>query len=122
VADIRKDKGGIRDPLEEGEDQAEMSGPSNSRNREESMTESGKDAFGRGSAVRNPDQTGQVGWDSDNPDSPDENQTGARRSAPTGADEFPSPRSSGTTGLGGESPDSGSIAEPGGVEGAGGNS
>ena len=55
MADIRTDKGGIRDPLEEGEDKSQMSNPSNSRNREESMTESGKDAFGRGSAVRNPD-------------------------------------------------------------------
>lgn len=110
MASIRTDKGGIRDPLEEGEDKSQMSNPSNSRNREESMSESGKDAFGRGSAIRNPDQTSQVGWDKENPDSPDESSTSARKSARSGSDEFQNPRSSGTTGLGGENRDSKSAA------------
>jgi hypothetical protein len=39
-----------RDPLEENEDKAERAGTS--RNREESMRESGEDAFGDKSAVR----------------------------------------------------------------------
>lgn len=49
----------------------------NSQNREESMNESGKDAFGKKSAVRNPDQTksannprssGTVGLNNEDPD------------------------------------------------------
>jgi hypothetical protein len=48
VAKIRRDDGGIRDPLEEGEDRSQGVGPSSSRNREESKTGSGKDAFGKG--------------------------------------------------------------------------
>ena len=63
-----------RDPLVEGEDRSEV--PGTSRNREESMTESGKDEFGE------------------------------QRSS-----------NSGTTPLGGESPDQGSREAPGGVEG-----
>ena len=35
-------------------------------------------------------------------------------------DDFQNPRSSGTTGLGGESKTGGSVREPGGIEGAGG--
>ena len=93
----RTDDGGrIRDPLEEGEDRAnrlETSG-----NREESMKESGKDAFGRGSAVRNPD--------------PSEQGDGSE-----GTDGTQSAGESGTTSLGGESPDSGGRRGPGGVEG-----
>ena len=56
MADISKG-GRIRDPLEEGEDKSQRL--DTSRNREESMTESGKDAFGDKSAVRNPDATSQ---------------------------------------------------------------
>ena len=63
-----------RDPLVEGEDESEK--PGTSRNREESMTESGNDEFG-------------------------EQRSG----------------SSGTTPLGGESPDQSSREGPGGVEG-----
>ncbi len=39
----------------------------------------------------------------------------------SGKDDFPNPRSSGSTGLGGESGSGGSVREPGGVEGAGGD-
>ena len=56
VADTGKG-GRIRDPLEEGEDKSQRL--DTSRNREESMTESGKDAFGEKSAVRNPDSSSQ---------------------------------------------------------------
>jgi hypothetical protein len=41
--------------------------------------------------------------------------------AESGEDNFQNPRSSGTTGLGGESKSGSSVREPGGVEGAGGN-
>jgi hypothetical protein len=92
----REDVDRIRDPLEEGEDKANRTGTSG--NREESMTESGKDAFGRGSAVRNPDSTEQGDGTSDD--------TGRQ-----------SPRESGTTPLGGEPSDAGDRKEPGGVEG-----
>lgn len=86
----------IRDPLEKGEDRAntlETSG-----NREESMKESGKDAFGRGTAVRNPDASEQG-------------------DGSEGTDGTQSASESGTTSLGGESPDSGDRKGPGGVEG-----
>ena len=86
----------IRDPLEEGEDKANHMRTSG--NREESMTESGKDAFGEGSAVRNPDSTEQGDGTSD--------ERGEQ-----------SPRASGTTSLGGEPGDAGDRTEPGGVEG-----
>ena len=57
-------KGGrVRDPLEEGEDKSERL--DTSRSREESMTDSGKDAFGEKSAVRNPDSTSQGDGSSD---------------------------------------------------------
>ena len=92
----REDVDRIRDPLEECEDKANRTGTSG--NREESMTESGKDAFGRGSAVRNPDSTEQGDGTSDD--------TGRQ-----------SPRESGTTPLGGEPSDAGDRKEPGGVEG-----
>ena len=118
MAGIRRDDSFSGDPLAEGEDKAEQSGFASSGNREESMVESGKDAFGRGSAIRNPDQTDQVNWDSENPDAPDENTTGARRSAPSTFEGTQNPRTSGTTGLTGETPDSGSRREPGGVEGS----
>lgn len=86
----------IRDPLEKGEDRAntlETSG-----NREESMKESGKDGFGRGTAVRNPDASEQG-------------------DGSEGTDGTQSASESGTTSLGGESPDSGDRKGPGGVEG-----
>lgn len=118
MASIRRDDSFSGDPLSEGEDKAETSGLGSSGNREESMVESGKDAFGRGSAIRNPDQSEQVNWDSGNPDAPDENTTGARRSAPSTFEGTQSPRTSGTTGLTGETPDAGSKREPGGVEGS----
>lgn len=91
----KNESGRIRDPLEEGEDKANSARTSG--NREESMTESGKDAFGRGSAVRNPDSSGQGGSSS--------------------ADGTQDPADSGTTPLGGETPDSGDRKGPGGVEG-----
>jgi hypothetical protein len=83
----------IRDPLEEGEDKSSSARTSGSR--EESMTESGKDAFGRGSAVRN---TGSSEHEDDSEGRQD-------------------PAESGTTGLGGESSDSADRKSPGGVEG-----
>ena len=92
----RDDKDRIRDPLEEGEDKANRTRTSG--NREESMTESSKDAFGRGSAVRNLDPTEQGDGTSD--------ETGSQN-----------PRTSGTTPLGGEPSDAGDRTEPGGVEG-----
>ena len=85
----------IRDPLEEGEDKSNITRTSG--NREESMKESGKDAFGQGGAVRNPDTTEQGDGSS---------ETGQQ-----------SPRTSGTTPLGGEPSDAGDRTEPGGVEG-----
>ena len=84
----------VRDPLEEGEDKANNAGTSGSR--EESMTESGKDAFGRGSAVRNPDSTEQGDGTSEGRQDPSD---------------------SGTTGLGGESSTTADRKGPGGVEG-----
>jgi hypothetical protein len=119
MARIRREDSFSGDPLSEGEDKAETSGLGNSGNREESMVESGKDAFGRGSAIRNPDQSDQVGWDRENPDAPDENTTGARRSAPSTFEETQNPRTSGTTGLTGETRDEDSRKGPGGVEGTG---
>ena len=92
----REDPDRIRDPLEEGEDKANRARTSG--NREESMTESGKDAFGRGSAVRNPDSTEQ----------------GDGTSEDTGRQ---NPRASETTTLGGEPGDAGDRKGPGGVEG-----
>ena len=87
------DGGRIRDPLEEGEDKSNRLDTSG--NREESMKESGKDAFGRGSAVRNPDSSEQG-------DGSEGTQTAS---------------DSGTTSLGRESSDSGDRKGPGGVEG-----
>lgn len=91
------DSGRTRDPLEEGEDKSNHLGTSG--NREESMTESGQDAFGEDSAVRNPETTEQGDGSS---------QTDGRQSS----------RESGTTPLGGESKDSGDLKGPGGVEGS----
>lgn len=90
------DGGRIRDPLEEGEDRAnrlETSG-----NREESMKESGKDAFGSKTAIRNPDASEQG-------------------DGSEGTEGTQSASDSGTTSLGGESPDAGDRKGPGGVEG-----
>ena len=94
----------IRDPLEEGEDKSQMSG--NSRNREESMTESGKDAFGDKSAARNTDSTEQGDGSSEPADNTYIGRVGEQFSA-----------SSGTTPLGGESKDQDSKLGAGGVEG-----
>ena len=77
-------------------------GSSTSSNREESMAESGDDAFASKGAVRNPDQATKRGR------------------GKGGTDEHQSPRESGTTPLGGETPGSDSIRGPGGVEGSGG--
>lgn len=94
----------IRDPLEEGEDKADRM--ETSRNREESMTESGKDAFGDKSAARNPDSTEQGDGTSDPADNTHIGRAGGQSSS-----------SSGTTPLGGESPDADSRTGPGGIEG-----
>lgn len=88
------DRDRVRDPLEEGEDKSSTARTSGSR--EESMTESGKDAFGRGSAVRNPDSSEQGDGTSEGRQDPSD---------------------SGTTPLGGESPGSADRKGPGGVEG-----
>ena len=78
------------------------SGASTSGNREESMTDSGDDEFARGDAARNANRAGKSGQ------------------GKGGADMHQSPRESGTTSLGGETPGSDSIRGPGGVEGSGG--
>jgi hypothetical protein len=103
VAD-RNDGGRIRDPLEEGEDKADRI--ETSRNREESMTESGKDAFGDKSAVRNPDSTEQGDGTSEPADNTYIGRVGEQFSS-----------NSGTTPLGGESRDADSRTGPGGIEG-----
>jgi len=95
---------GTRDPLEEGEDKSQLRG--NSRNREESMTESGKDAFGDKGAVRNPDSTEQGDGSSEPADNTYIGRVGEQFSS-----------SSGTTPLGGESRDQDSKLGAGGVEG-----
>ena len=77
-------------------------GSSTSRSREESMKDSGDDEFARRGAERNPDKAGKSG------------------SGKSGDESHQSPRDSGTTGLGGETPGSDSIRGPGGVEGSGG--
>lgn len=100
--------GRIRDPLEEGEDKA--SRLDTSRSREESMKESGKDAFGDKSAARNPDSTSQDTDSTDNEDPGNVGRLGEQR-----------PSTSGTTSLTGESRDSESRQGPGGVEGEKGN-
>ena len=94
----------IRDPLEEGEDKAQVK--STSKNREESMTESGQDAFGDKSAVRNLDASPQSDGSSDPADMTFVGRPGEQRSS-----------SSGTTPLGGESRDASEQTGPGGVEG-----
>jgi hypothetical protein len=103
VADLNKG-GRIRDPLEEGEDKAQRM--DTSRDREESMTESGKDAFGDKSAARNPDSTQQGDGSSDPADNTYIGRVGEQFSS-----------SSGTTPLGGESRDADSRTGAGGVEG-----
>jgi hypothetical protein len=98
--------GRIRDPLEEGEDKSERL--DTSRNREESTKESGKDAFGDKSAVRNPDSTSQGDGSTDNEDPSYVGRLGKQQ-----------PSSSGTTPLSGEPGDADSRKAPGGVEGEG---
>ena len=102
----RNDGGRIRDPLEEGEDKANRMDTSG--NREESMTESGKDAFGDKSTARNPDSTEQ--GDGTSESDPADNTYIGRA-----GEQFSS--NSGTTPLGGESRDGDSRTGPGGVEG-----
>ena len=100
---IEKGDGGrVRDPLEESEGKAKTSG-----NREESMTESAKDAFGRGNPVRKPDPESQSDGSTDD-DAP---------TPPSGQ----SSRSSGTESLGGETPGGADRKGPGGVEGESGS-
>jgi hypothetical protein len=94
----------MRDPLEEGEDKSNRL--DTSRSREESMTESGKDAFSEKSAVRNPDSTQQGDGSSDPSDTTYIGRVGEQ-----------SPSTSGTTPLGGEPRDAGSRTGAGGVEG-----
>jgi hypothetical protein len=93
-----------RDPLEEGEDKSNRIETSGSR--EESMNETGKDAFGDKSAVRNPDSTAQGDGNGDPADNTYIGRPG---------DQFSS--SSGTTPLGGEPRDSAKKTGAGGVEG-----
>lgn len=100
------DGGRIRDPFEEGKEKANRT----SGNREESMTESGKDAFGKNSAVRDPASTGQDDRDTDAADTTDVGRLGQ------------TPASSGTTSLGGEARGGNLEPGPGGVEGASGRS
>jgi hypothetical protein len=92
--------GRIRDPLEESEDKARRMRTSG--NREESMTESGEDAFGDDSPIRNTDSESLR----DSSQAGDAAQPGKQR-----------PGSSGTTSLGGDSGDAADRKEPGGVEG-----
>lgn len=75
------------------------------------MTESGKDAFGDKSAIRNPDSTSQGEGSSDNEDPTYVGRLGRQTSA-----------SSGTTPLGGEPKGGEPERAPGGVEGEGGDS
>ncbi len=85
-----------REPLSESGDRGNRAGTSG--NREESMTESGEDEFGRDRAIRNPDSTTQGDGSVEDPGEQN-------------------PRESGTTSLGGESRDSADVKGPGGVEG-----
>ena len=93
-----------REPIEERDDKSQSKGTSS--NREESMTESGKDSFSGKSASRNPAPTSQGDGTEDFADNTFIGRVGNQ-----------SPASSGTTPLGGESPDQDSITGPGGVEG-----
>jgi hypothetical protein len=107
VSDINE-RGRVRDPLEEGEDNANRL--ETSRSREESMNETGKDAFGDKSAVRNPDSTEQGDGASEPADNTYIGRVGEQFSS-----------TSGTTSLGGEARDADSKTGPGGVEGERGN-
>ena len=92
-----------RAPLDESRDRPTTG---TSGNREESMKESGKDAFGRGTAVRNPESESQGDGSTQTGDaSPRGGRSGKQ-----------SPSSSGTESLGGENRDS-SRRGPGGTEG-----
>jgi hypothetical protein len=102
---VDPNKGGrTRDPLEEGEDRANNMETSGSR--EESMNETGKDAFGDKSAARNPDSTQQGDGTSDPADNTYIGRIGKQ-----------SPSTSGTASLGGESRDTNAKTGAGGVEG-----
>lgn len=100
----RNESSRVRDPLEEGEDKGNRI--ETSRSREESMNETGKDAFGDKSAVRNPDSTSQGDGASDPADNTYIGRVGEQFSS-----------TSGTTSLGGEARDADSKTGPGGVEG-----
>jgi len=52
-----KDRERVKDPLDKGEDKSQRL--DTSMNREESMQESGKDAFGEKSSARKPDPSNQ---------------------------------------------------------------
>ena len=106
---VKGDEDRIRDPLEEGEDKSETARTSG--NREESMTESGKDAFGSDSAIRNPDSTSQGDGTADESDTTNVGRSGRQKSA-----------TSGTTPLGGEPRGGAPEPAPGGVEGESGTS
>ena len=103
VADLNE-SGRIRDPLEDGEDKGNST--ETSRSREESMNETGKDAFGDKSAARNPDATAQGDGTSEPADNTYIGRVGEQFSS-----------TSGTTSLGGEPRDADSKTGPGGVEG-----
>jgi hypothetical protein len=85
---------------------SEAQGEPTSKNREESMTESGQDAFGEKSAPQKPGTSPQGDGTSDPADMTFVGRPGDQRSS-----------SSGTTSLGGESRDADEKTGPGGVEG-----
>ena len=81
-------------------------GKGTSKNREESMSESGEDAFGEKGAVRTPDASPQGDGTSDPADMTFVGKAGDQLSS-----------TSGTTPLGGESRNADEKTGPGGVEG-----
>lgn len=99
----RGNEPGSRDPLEKGDDKAQ---DNTSKSREESMSESGQDAFGGKKAVRKPDASPQGDGTSDPSDMTYVGRPGEQFSS-----------TSGTTSLGGESRDADEKTGPGGVEG-----
>lgn len=89
---------------------SEQNAKRTSGNREESMTESGEDEFGKGRVVRDPDPSGKGDEESDATKT-----SGAGTLGQT-------PASSGTTSLGGEPRGGNPEPGPGGVEGEAGRS
>lgn len=100
-----------RDPLQGGKDKRESQ--KTSGNREESMTESGKDAFGSSSEARIPELA-------DDGDDGKGRDRSAGLSDPAAGKQ--TSRSSGTTSLGGERKGGAAERAPGGVEGESGTS